>query len=80
MNTFIITFLDEDTFAPAEGVLIDQAYEPVSGRWMLLVSGKDGKIHSVPHSGVGTASTWIGSGVAVMYGEDDDDDDDTRLA
>lgn len=76
MNTFIVEFLDPETYQQKEGVLVSQHYEPVSDRWALLIAGRDGRMYSVYHTSVGANINWVGSDSLVVLEDDDDDADD----
>jgi hypothetical protein len=72
MNTFIVDFLDPDTYTQKEGVVVDQHYEGVTGRWILLLAGKDGRMYSLAHDSLDASISWVNSDVVLVGGEDED--------
>ena len=73
MNNFLISFRDEN-FEEHSGVLVDQHYEAVSDRWIMLISTSDGRLKSISHNGPDVSSVWMQS--ELMFEGDFDDDDD----
>jgi hypothetical protein len=75
--TIIIEFSDPETFTEKRGVVLNSAYCPVRGTFMLLVSTEDGPMKTIPADQLGLMSSWVEDAPSfVMMGGDNDEDDE----
>ena len=83
--TIIIEFNDPETFDEMRGVILNSAYCPVRGTFMLLVSTENGPVKTIPADQLGLMSMWIDDGPSIVMmsgdggddeGFDEDEDDD----
>ena len=76
--TVLVEFRDEETFTEERGVILNSAYCPVRGTFMLLLSCENGSMKTIRADSLGLSSLWIDDEPAVILvgdGSDEDDED-----
>jgi hypothetical protein len=78
-QTVVVKFIDEETYTEQQGVILNSAYCPVRGTFMLLISCDNDTLKTIRADSLGLQSSWIDdtpSFVFVNSGNDDDSSDE----